>query len=209
MSILENLKKISTSWTTILTLIGIFLLFLAFIKIKKVKFSSRLVTHISLAVAMSVVLQFLKLFQLPFGGSATLGSMLPIILISLLYGPYIGIFTGFVYGILNFIIGPAYILHPIQVLFDYTLPFMAIGLAGLFKDNKFLATSVAFGGKFLCHFIAGVVFWGSYAADYNLTPVVYSFLYNGSYVLVDALICIAIISVIDVKTIIRRISVQA
>lgn len=209
MSILENLKEISNNLTTVLTLVGIFLLFLAFIKIKKVKFTPKLITHISLAVAMSVVLQFLKLFQLPFGGSATLGSMLPIILIALLYGPYIGIFTGFVYGILNFIIGPAYILHPIQVLFDYTLPFMAIGLAGLFKNNKFLAAFIAFSGKFICHFIAGVVFWGSYAADYNLTPAVYSFLYNGSYVLVDALICIAILSVIDVKTIVRRISVQA
>lgn len=208
MSILENLKEIATSSTTILTLIGVLLLFITFIKIKKVKFTSRIIAHISLAVAMSIILQFFKLFELPWGGSATLASMLPIIIISLMYGPYIGIFTGFVYGVLNFVIGPAYILHPIQVLFDYTLPFMAIGLAGFFKNNKYLAVAVPFGFKFLFHFIAGVVFWGSYAADFNMTPVVYSFLYNGSYVLADALICAGIISIVDIKSLIKRISLQ-
>jgi thiamine transporter len=206
MEILENIKGILASWTTIATLFGVLILFCVFIKVKHIKFTSRLTAHIALAVSMSVILQFFKLFELPFGGSATLASMLPIILIALIYGPTIGIFTGFVYSILNFVIGPAYILHPIQVLFDYTLPFMAIGLAGFFKNNKFLAIGVAFFVKFIFHYIAGIIFWGSYAADFNLTPAIYSLLYNGSYVLADCLICMTVCSVINLNSLTKRLA---
>jgi thiamine transporter len=206
MEILENIKGILASWTTIATLFGVLILFCTFMKIKHIKFTSRLIAHISLAVAMSVILQFFKLFELPFGGSATLASMLPIILISFIYGPIIGIFTGFVYGVLNFVIGPAYIVHPIQVLFDYTLPFMAMGLAGLFKNNKFVAIGVAFFVKFIFHYIAGIIFWGSYAAEWNMTPAIYSLVYNGSYVLADCLICMAVCSVINLKSLTRRLA---
>lgn len=206
MEILENIKGILASWTTIATLVGVLILFCVFIKVKHIKFTSRLIAHIALAVAMSVILQFFKLFELPFGGSATLASMLPIILISFIYGPIIGIFTGFVYGILNFVIGPAYIVHPIQVLFDYTLPFMAMGLAGFFKNNKFVAIGVAFFVKFIFHYIAGIIFWGSYATEWNMAPAIYSLVYNGSYVLADCLICMAVCSVINLKSLTRRLA---
>lgn len=197
--IIENIQGILSSWTSIATLVGILILYCVFIKVKKINFTTKLISHISLAVAMAVILSFIKLFQLPFGGSANLAAMLPIILISLIYGPIIGIFTGFVYSVLNFVIGPAYILHPIQVLFDYTLPFMAIGLAGFFKNNKYLSIGVGFFGMFVFNYIAGVIFWGSYAADYNMTPYIYSLVYNGSYNLLNCLICMGVCSVIDVK----------
>lgn len=198
-SILENLQGIMSSWTSIATLVGILILFCVFMKVKKVNFTSKIITHIALAVAMSVILGFIVLFRLPFGGSVNLVAMLPIILISLVYGPIIGIFTGFVYSILNFVIGPTYILHPIQVLFDYTLPFMAVGLSGLFKNNKYLSIVVAFLGMFIFNYIAGVIFWGSYAAEKGMTPMVYSLLYNGSYNLVNCLLCIGVCSLIDIK----------
>lgn len=207
--ILENIQGIMSSWTSIATLVGILILYCVFIKVKKVNFSSRLITHIALAVAMSIILSFIKLFQLPFGGSANLAAMLPIILISLIYGPIIGIFTGFVYSVLNFIIGPAYILHPIQVLFDYTLPFMAIGLSGFFKNNKYLSIGVGFLGMFIFNYIAGVIFWGSYAADYNMTPLIYSLVYNGSYNLLNCIICMGVCSVIDVNRLTRHLAPHA
>lgn len=204
--ILENVQGIMTSWTSIATLVGILILYCVFIKVKKISFTPRLISHISLAVAMSVILSFITLFKLPFGGSANLAAMLPIILISLIYGPVIGIFTGFVYSVLNFVIGPAYILHPIQVLFDYTLPFMAIGLSGLFKNNKYLSIGIGFLGMFIFNYIAGVIFWGSYAADYNMTPYVYSFVYNGSYNLLNCIICMAVSSVIDINRLTRHLA---
>ena len=159
MEILENIKGIMSNWTSVATIIGMLIIFFVFIKVKKVEFTSRLMAHIAITLAMTVVLEMIKIIQLPFGGSASIAGMLPIILISLIYGPIIGIFTGFLYGILNFIIGPAYILHPIQVLFDYILPFMAVGLSGFFKNNKYMAITMGFFGMFIFNFIAGVVFW--------------------------------------------------
>lgn len=197
--ILENIQGIMSSWTSIATLIGILILFCVFMKVKKINFTSRMTTHIALAVSMSVILSFIVLFRLPFGGSVNLVAMLPIILISLIYGPIIGIFTGFVYSVLNFVIGPTYILHPIQVLFDYTLPFMAIGLSGLFKNNKYMSIGIGFFGMFVFNYIAGVIFWGSYAADYNMAPMLYSLVYNGSYNLLNCMLCMGVCSVIDIK----------
>jgi len=200
---MENLTEILANKTTIITLIGVLIMMVAFTRFKKIKFNSRLITHIGLALALSTVLQFFKLFELPYGGSATLGSMLPIIVISLLYGPTIGVLTGFLYGLINFVIGPAYILHPIQVLFDYSLPFMAVGLAGILKDNRILATIFAFSFRFVFHFISGVVFFGDYAKD-GMSPILYSFLYNGGYLLADCLICIAILSVVKIDLILKK-----
>jgi thiamine transporter len=207
MEILENIKGIMSNWTSVATIIGILIIFFVFIKVKKVEFTSRLMAHIAITLAMTVVLEMIKIIQLPFGGSASIAGMLPIILISLIYGPIIGIFTGFLYGILNFIIGPAYILHPIQVLFDYILPFMAVGLSGFFKNNKYMAIAIGFFGMFIFNFIAGVVFWGSYAADYNMTPVLYSIVYNGSFILPDCLICMGVASVINIESLIKRLKI--
>ncbi|NLL31070.1 MAG: energy-coupled thiamine transporter ThiT [Clostridiales bacterium] len=207
MEILENIKGIMSNWTSVATIIGMLIIFFVFIKVKKVEFTSRLMAHIAITLAMTVVLEMIKIIQLPFGGSASIAGMLPIILISLIYGPIIGIFTGFLYGILNFIIGPAYILHPIQVLFDYILPFMAVGLSGFFKNNKYMAIAIGFFGMFIFNFIAGVVFWGSYAADYNMTPVLYSIVYNGSFILPDCLICMGVASVINIESLIKRLKI--
>ncbi|WP_291576050.1 energy-coupled thiamine transporter ThiT [Clostridium sp. UBA4548] len=203
MSFTENLKEILSNKTTIITLIGVLIMMVSFTRIKKVKLTSRLMAHIGLALALSTVLQFFKLFELPYGGSATLGSMLPIIVISLLYGPTVGVLTGFLYGLVNFVIGPAYILHPIQVLFDYSLPFMAIGLAGVLKNNRILAVIFAFLCRFVFHFISGVVFFGDYAKE-GMSPILYSFLYNGGYLLADCLICVAIISVVKIDLILKK-----
>ena len=87
-------------------------------------------------MALATILDMFKLTKLPNGGSVTLGAMVPIILMALLYGPEVGFLTGFLYGLIKLILGP-YILHPLQVLFDYPLPFMALGLAGYFKTTKF------------------------------------------------------------------------
>ena len=58
-----------------------------------------------LLFAMSVILSFIHLPSLPYGGSVTLCSMLPIILISYRYGVPWGLFSGFVFSILQMAMG--------------------------------------------------------------------------------------------------------
>ncbi|MDP4143586.1 MAG: energy-coupled thiamine transporter ThiT [Bacillota bacterium] len=195
--LLQNLYEILKHPTSIYTLLAILLFTLAFIKISRVKLSAKITAQIGLALALATVLRIFKIFDAPYGGSVTLGSMVPILLISFIYGPSLGFLTGFLFGIINFIMGP-YVLHPIQVLFDYPLPFMALGLAGYFGENKILGSFIGIFSRFLCHFIAGVVFWASYAPK-GMSPYLYSLLYNGTYMLIDGLICIVIISILPLK----------
>lgn len=197
MDLNKNITEILSHPTSIFALIAviIFLIFLA--KVKKVKFNTQLITQIGIALALATVLKIFRIYHLPQGGSVTLGSMIPIMLMALLYGPEVGFLTGFLYGIITLILDP-YILHPVQVIFDYPLPFMALGLVGYFKNRKVLGTLIALACRFICHFISGVVFFGSFAPK-GMSPVVYSLMVNGIFIGVEGAICIAIMLVLPVK----------
>ena len=135
-TLLENIKTLFSSLLTLLTLLACGILLIAFIKFKSIKFNAQLMARIGLALALAIILDMIKLYTFPNGGgSVSLGSMIPIFIISYAYGPSVGIFTGFLFGLLKLMFNP-YILSPIQVLFDYPLPFMAVGIAGFFKDKK-------------------------------------------------------------------------
>ena len=143
----------------------------------------------------------LKIYRLPnAGGSISLGSMIPIMLISFIYGPSIGLFTGFIFGVFKLILDP-YILNPIQVLFDYPLPFMAVGVAGFFK-NKYLGATIGMVLRFVFHFISGVVFFGSYAPS-GISPIIYSLAVNGFAVGGELLICLILLAFLPIERLIK------
>ena len=197
----ENFKTLFSSPLTLITLIGCAILLIAFIKFKSLKFDSKLVARIGLAIALAFILDMLKIYTLPNGGgSISLGSMIPILLISFIYGPSIGLFTGFLFGILKLIIDQ-YILNPIQVLFDYPLPFMAVGIAGFFK-NKYLGSTLGMLLRFSCHFISGVIFFGSYAPA-GMSPIVYSLAVNGFAVGGELLICLVLLAFLPIEKLIK------
>jgi len=200
-SLTKNLETIFASKTAIFALIALVVFLFVFIKIRKIKFTAKLITMVGLAVALSMVLHIFKLYEMPQGGSITLGSMVPIILMSIFYGPEVGFLTGLLIGILNLFLDP-YILTPIQVLFDYPLPYMALGLAGYFKNNKYVGTVVGILGRYVFHILSGVIFFSSYAGSQN--PLIYSIVYNISYLGPDALVCFIIISLLPIKELAKR-----
>ena len=157
---------------------------------------------IGIAIAISCILQVLRIYHFPMGGSVTLGGMVPLLIIAFIYGPEIGMFAGFTYGILNLFLDP-YFVHPVQILFDYPLPSLAIGLAGYFKNKPALGTTVAFFVKFICHFISGVVFFGQYGVDYGMGKFLYSLVVNGPMVAADWLICLIIILIIPLNRLMK------
>lgn len=198
----ENFKTLFSSPLTLIALIGCAILLIALIKFKSLKFDSKLVARIGLAIALAFILDMLKIYTLPNGGgSISLGSMIPIFLISFIYGPSIGLFTGFLFGILQLIINP-YILNPIQVLFDYPLPFMAVGIAGFFK-NKYLGATLGMLLRFVCHFISGVIFFDSYAPA-GTSPIIYSIAVNGFAVGGELLICLTLLAFLPIDKLIKR-----
>ncbi len=197
----ENFKTLFSNPLTIITLIGCAILLIAFIKFKSLKFDSKLIARIGLAIALAFILDMIKIYTLPNGGgSISLGSMVPILLLSFIYGPSIGLFTGFLFGVFKLILDP-YILNPIQVLFDYPLPFMAVGIAGFFK-NKYIGSSIGMFLRFISHFISGVVFFGSYAPE-GMSPIIYSLVVNGSAVGGELLICLVLLAFLPIERLIK------
>lgn len=137
------------------------------------------------AIAVAFVLSYIKLFSMPLGGSVTLCSMLPIMLYAHMYGWKKGLLCGLAYGLLQFIQKPE-IYHWAQVLLDYPLAFMCLGLAGCTKNLQ-LGCIVGVLGRFVCHTISGAVFFGDYT---TLSGWWASMAYNGGYLLVELVLCI-------------------
>lgn len=197
MSLLKNLMEISSHPSSIFALIAVIVIIVFVFKIKKIHFTTQLITQIGIALALATILKVFRIYHFPQGGSITLGSMVPILLMAFLYGPEVGFLTGFLYGIITLILDP-YILQPVQVLFDYPLPFMAIGIAGYFRNHKLLGTTAALFMRFICHFISGVLFFGSFAPK-GMSPVIYSISLNGSFMLIEGIICVVIIAALPLK----------
>jgi thiamine transporter len=153
--------------------------------------STKVIAEIVAFVALASALSYVKIFSLPQGGSVTAGSMVPILWLALRRGPKIGIFSATVYGCVQLVIEP-FIYHPAQVLLDYPLAFGMLGLAGFFQKRPFLGVNVGIAGRFIMHFISGVVFFGSYAPE-GMSPIVYSAIYNGGYLLPELVISIYIV----------------
>jgi thiamine transporter len=123
---------------------------------------------------------------MPQGGSITLASMVPIIWLSLRRGPKVGIVTGIIYGMIQFMLLP-YAIDPMQVLLDYPLAFGVLGVAGFFPNKPILGSTIAITGRFVMHFIAGAVYWAPIYAP-GVDPIVYSSIYNASYLLPELVI---------------------
>lgn len=198
----EKIQEIFSNPSSLIGLLGLLIILFILLKLKKVKLDAKIIARIGITIAISCILQVLRIYHFPMGGSVTLGGMVPLLIIAFIYGPEIGMFAGFTYGILNLFLDP-YFVHPVQILFDYPLPSLAIGLAGYFKNKPALGTTVAFFVKFICHFISGVVFFGQYGADYGMGKFLYSLAVNGPMVAADWLICLIIILIIPLNRLMK------
>ena len=152
-------------------------------------------------VALATVLSYLKLFSLPQGGSVTAASMVPILWLALRRGPKVGLFAATVYGLVQFALGP-YIYHPAQVLLDYPIAFGLLGLAGFFQKRPFIGVSLGIIGRFVAHFLSGIIFFSSYAPE-GMHPAVYSAVYNGGYLLVELVISIYVIYLLRASKVLK------
>lgn len=157
-----------------------------------------------ICIALSFVLSYIRLFQLPQGGSITLASMLPLVLYSLIFGPVAGIVAGVAYGFLQFI-QEASIVNIAQLVLDYPLAFACLGLSGIAPKaikNLYirvgLATTLAVVARCFMHVLSGVLFFGQYAPE-GISPLAYSLVYNGSFLAVEWLITL-ILSFVIIST---------
>lgn len=161
------------------------------------RFDARTLAYAGICVSMSFALSYIKLWDMPQGGSVTLVSLLPIMLFAYLFGAKKGVFVGFAYGVLQAVQDP-WIIHPAQFLLDYPVAFASAGLAGLLRPVKKweklpqaqfgVGALIAGTMRFVCHVLSGVFAFESYAGGENVW--LYSLAYN-SYVFIDVALVIA------------------
>lgn len=166
-------------------------LFLGIVLRRKEKMGAQQIAEIGLALALATILSEIKISGFwAQGGSVTAASLVPIMLIAFRYGGRTGIIVGIVHGLIQLIIGP-YVVHPVQFLIDYPVAFGLIGLCGFFSKNKILGIIIGLMGRFLMHFISGIIYFAQYAPE-GWNPAYYSFIYNISYIIPEILISIIV-----------------
>lgn len=165
---------------------------------------TRRITETAIMIALATVLSYVVFSKLPMGGSVTLFSQVPIIIIGYRYGLKWGAATGVIHGLLQMVLQGlenfSYVKgigsYLILIFADYVVAFMVLGIGGaLFKKavkNQALAlglgAAVASVLRYLCHFVSGVTIWKEYAGDQAVW--FYSLTYNATYMLPELIISV-------------------
>lgn len=182
-----------------------------------VRSKTRILVEGAMMIALATVLSMIKVLQMPYGGSVTLLSMLPLILMSLRHGVKWGVFTAFAHSLLQILLDISAVASAATlwaqigcVLLDFVLAYTALGLAVLFAkpaSKPIVAVGVATASvcflRFVCSFFSGWLLWGSYKSYYdwaaNMPEWLYSLIYNSSY-MVPEMIFTVIAAVLLAKT---------
>jgi thiamine transporter len=153
---------------------------------------AEMIIFISLANVLYLISKFyLPFLHFPYGGTITIASMVPLLWFALRRGLRWGVEAGVIYGLVHMIISGD-IYYPTQIILDYPIAFGALGLAGAFQKRPMIGVGVGILGRFICHFISGVIFFGQYAwAGWNVYA--YSAAYNASYLIPEFIIDAALI----------------
>ena len=169
------------------------------------KNATRMLCEGAIMVALAQILSYIKLMELPNGGSLT-PAMFPILLFALRWGLKDGLLAGFVFGLLQLIFDGAYAWGWQSMLLDYLLAFTPLGLAGLFKGKAwgiFPGTVLGCAARFVIHSISGVTIYRIAAPTEVLgtvfdNPELYSLVYNGSYMLPNTVLALVIAALLYV-----------
>ncbi len=146
---------------------------------------------IALSAVLAVTCALIPFLNLPFGGGFTIASMLPIILISYMYGLKWGFFVSATYSVLQVLMdlslgtsssvimalfmpnsdGYMGALAGISILvIDYFVAYTVLGIGGIFRNrlkNKTLAlclgSILALTLRYVAHIFSGAIFYGAWA----------------------------------------------
>lgn len=164
------------------------------------KLTAKQLVFCAMSIALGTILSEIKIIDFPWGGSATLLSMLIICLPGYLFGLGAGLVTGVAYGILQLLVDP-YVLFPMQLVLDYLLAFGSLGLSGIFASSKNgLVKGYLTGilGRYVFTVLSGWIFFGEYAWEgWPVLP--YSLVYNGIYIFAEAAVTLVVLAIPAVK----------
>ena len=167
------------------------------LQLRKIPSETKIFAEGTIVIALTVILKDIlpPIYKFPQAGSVSLAGMVPILWFSLRRGLRSGLEAGAIYGLVNMVLPGSYIVDPVQALLDYPIAFAALGLASVFRKYALLGVAVGILGRFLAHFVSGVWFFWQYAPE-GMDPMVYSAVYNGSYLMAELVISTIIMYII-------------
>ncbi len=189
---------------SIVIMVAVFLIGLSIVGHRQ-HMTAKTLAFSAVSLAIAFILSYVKLWQMPWGGSVTLCSMLFVVIVAYWYGPSVGIIVAFTFSMLQFIQdGGAYILSPLQACMDYFFAFTALGLAGFFshKKNGFIKGYIlAVICRGIFHSIGGALFWmsGMPASFPKSISFLWPIVYNYAYLIPEMVLTLIIISLPPVK----------
>ena len=156
-------------------------------KIKRLTVSAMM---LALATVLAIVCAYIPFLNLPFGGGFTVASMLPVVLISYMYGVKWGLFTSACYSMIQILLSltqgasgtvmalfmPAgdsfmgYGKGVLIILIDYIIAYTVLGFGGVFR-NKIKSKAgalvagvvLALSLRYIAHIVSGYIFYGAWA----------------------------------------------
>ncbi len=157
-------------------------------------------TEAAIMLALGTVLSLIKLLDLPYGGSVTVASMLPVIIIAYRHGIRFGLLTGFVFGVLQQLLGLNTLSYVTTwqsivavILLDYIIAFMVLGLGGAFRKMSSQAGALVLGSvfvcllRYICHVISGATVWAGLSIP-TTAALAYSLGYNATYIVPETIV---------------------
>ena len=166
------------------------------------KTNIRALTESSIMIALSIVFGFVKLIDMPYGGSVTLASMLPIIIIAYRHGAGWGTLAALANSLVQLITGLGYFSYfttwqsiVALALFDYIFAFAVFGLGGVFRKVMPQGAALSLGAlltsvvRYICHVISGATIWAGLSIPSG-AALIYSFGYNATYMIPETIILV-------------------
>ncbi len=161
----------------------------------------RILTECAIMVAFSTVLSMITLGSLPAGGSITLASMLPVVIVSYRHGLKWGVGTSLTVSMIQLLLGLSNFSYfttwysiVVLALLDYVVAFFVYGLSGIFKPLvKNQGSAMVLGAfsasllRYICHVISGATIWAGVSIP-DTAIMLYSLSYNATYMLPDTII---------------------
>lgn len=161
----------------------------------------RILVECAMLLALGTVLSFVKLIDLPYGGSVTAASAMPLVILAYRHGWKWGLGSGLAWAVIQQLTGLSTLSYFTTwqsilavVLLDYIIAFALVGLAGIFRSwVKNGAVSMMAGGllfsvlRYLCHVIAGCTVWVGLSIP-DEAALLYSLSYNATYMVPETVI---------------------
>ncbi|MCR5674833.1 MAG: energy-coupled thiamine transporter ThiT [Lachnospiraceae bacterium] len=162
--------------------------------------ASKKLVESALMVAIAIILSLIKLVDLPYGGSVTIGCMLPVIIIAYRNGWKWGLLTGFVFGVAQQLLGINVLSFVTTwqsilavILLDYIAAFTITGLGGLFRNRLSQPAALLSGTlfvcalRYVCHVISGATVWAGLSIP-TQAALLFSFGYNATYMIPETIV---------------------